>query len=69
MWSLVYVAVLSFLNIVCSKSLAPVYEQLADAYQHAKDKVVIAKVDADAHRALGQRFDVSGMSSLMLNAN
>jgi protein disulfide-isomerase A6 len=43
-----------------SKSLAPVYEQLADTFVHAKDKVVIAKVDADAHRALGQRFDVKG---------
>jgi protein disulfide-isomerase A6 len=44
-----------------SKSLAPVYEQLADSYQHAKDKVVIAKVDADAHRDLGQRFGVTGV--------
>jgi protein disulfide-isomerase A6 len=59
--SLVYGSVV-ILNILYSKALAPVYEQLADAFQHAKDKVVIAKVDADAHRALGQRFGVSGMS-------
>jgi len=40
--------------------LAPVYEQLADAYQYAKDKVVVAKVDADAHRELGKRFGIQG---------
>ena len=50
-------------SLICdSKSLAPVYEQLADAYQHLKDKVVIAKVDADAHGDLGKRFGVSGRS-------
>lgn len=43
-----------------SKTLAPVYEQLADAYQNQKDKVIVAKVDADAHRDLGQRFGVKG---------
>jgi len=37
-----------------------VYEQLADAYQNQKDKVIVAKVDADAHRDLGQRFGVKG---------
>jgi len=51
---------------VNSKTLAPIYEQLADAYQHAKDKVIIAKVDADAHRALGERFGVAGISSSRL---
>lgn len=29
------------------QSLAPKYELLADAYAHAKDKVIIAKVDSD----------------------
>jgi protein disulfide-isomerase A6 len=47
-----------------SKTLAPVYEQLADAYTHAKDKVIVAKVDADAHRELGQRFGVTGFPTL-----
>jgi protein disulfide-isomerase A6 len=47
-----------------SKTLAPVYEQLADAYTHAKEKVIVAKVDADAHRELGQRFGVTGFPTL-----
>ncbi|EPQ54104.1 protein disulfide isomerase [Gloeophyllum trabeum ATCC 11539] len=47
------------------KNLAPVYEQLADAYSHAKDKVIIAKVDADgAGRPLGQKYGVSGFPTL-----
>jgi thiol-disulfide isomerase/thioredoxin len=44
-----------------SKTLAPTYEKLADSYQHQKKKVVIAKVDADAHKELGQRFGVTGI--------
>ena len=46
------------------KSLAPKYEKLADAFQHAKDKVIIAKVDADGDgRPLGQKYDVKGFPS------
>lgn len=46
------------------KTLAPVYEELASAFEHAKDKVQIAKVDADAERALGKRFGVQGFPTL-----
>ncbi|KAF9468074.1 protein disulfide isomerase [Collybia nuda] len=47
------------------KSLAPVYEQLADAYAHASDKVVIAKVDADgAGKAVGKKYGVTGFPTL-----
>jgi len=46
------------------KHLAPIYELVADALAHVKDKVVIAKVDADAHRELGSRFDVTGFPTL-----
>ncbi|KAG6004784.1 Protein disulfide-isomerase erp38 [Claviceps pusilla] len=46
------------------KTLAPVYEQLALAFEHAKDKIQIAKVDADAERALGKRFGVQGFPTL-----
>lgn len=46
------------------KTLAPVYEELAHAFEHAKDKVQIAKVDADAERALGKRFGVQGFPTL-----
>lgn len=46
------------------QNLAPTYEQLADAFSHAKDKVIIAKVDADgAGRPLGQKYDVTGYPS------
>ncbi|PNS18928.1 Protein disulfide-isomerase tigA [Sphaceloma murrayae] len=46
------------------KNLAPVYDELAGAFEHVKDKVTIAKVDADAHRDLGQRFGVQGFPTL-----
>ncbi|KAI9062013.1 protein disulfide isomerase [Trametes sanguinea] len=47
------------------KNLAPTYEQLADAFAHAKDKVVIAKVDADgAGKPLGQKYGVTGFPTL-----
>ena len=46
------------------KSLAPVYEELATNFEFAKDKVTIAKVDADAEKDLGRRFDVQGFPTL-----
>lgn len=46
------------------KKLAPVYEDLAFNFEHAKDKVQIAKVDADAERELGKRFGVQGFPTL-----
>ncbi|KAF8656274.1 hypothetical protein AX16_002710 [Volvariella volvacea WC 439] len=47
------------------KNLAPVYEQLADAFAHAKDKVIIAKVDADGvGKPLGQKYGVKGYPTL-----
>lgn len=45
------------------KSLAPVWDQLGDAFSHVKD-VVIAKVDADSERDLGSRFGVQGFPTL-----
>ena len=46
------------------KTLAPVYEELALGFEHAKDKVQIAKVDADAERELGKRFGIQGFPTL-----
>ena len=46
------------------KNLAPVYEELATAFEFAKDKVQIAKVDADAEKSLGKRFGVQGFPTL-----
>ena len=52
------------------KNLAPIYEQLGDAFAHAKDKVVIAKVDADgAGKPLGQKYGVTGYPSTYINLN
>jgi protein disulfide-isomerase A6 len=45
------------------KNLAPEYELVGDAFATTKD-VVIAKVDADQHRTLGERFDVHGFPTL-----
>jgi len=51
------------------KNLAPIYEKLADAYTHAKDKVIIAKVDADGEgKPLGTKYDVTGFPSMPSNA-
>ena len=47
-----------------TKNLAPIYEELADAYAHAKDKVIIAKVDADGEgKSLGTKYGVTGFPS------
>ena len=46
------------------KSLAPVYEELGANFESAKDKVTIAKVDADAEKDLGRRFGVQGFPTL-----
>ncbi|KAJ7494745.1 protein disulfide isomerase [Mycena galericulata] len=47
------------------KNLAPIYEQLADAYAHVKDRVIVAKVDADGEgKPLGQKFGVTGYPTL-----
>lgn len=46
------------------KTLAPVYEELAQSLEWAKSKVQIAKVDADAEKSLGKRFGVQGFPTL-----
>ncbi|KAG0706801.1 protein disulfide isomerase [Suillus ampliporus] len=47
------------------KNLAPTYEQLGDAFAHAKGKVIVAKVDADgAGKPLGQKYGVTGYPTL-----
>lgn len=45
------------------KTLAPIYEELAQAFEFSKD-VQIAKVDADAEKELGKRFGVQGFPTL-----
>lgn len=46
------------------KSLAPVYEELAQNFGFASDQLVIGKVDADEHKDLGRKFGVQGFPTL-----
>ncbi len=46
------------------KTLAPVYEQLAHDFAFAKDKISIAKVDADSEKSLGKRFGIQGFPTI-----
>lgn len=46
------------------KTLAPIYEELATAFEHSKGNVQIAKVDADAEKSLGKRFGIQGFPTL-----
>lgn len=47
------------------KTLAPVYEQLAQEFAFAKkDKLTIAKVDADREKELGKRFGIQGFPTI-----
>jgi len=45
------------------KHLIPDYEKLANAYANEKD-IVIAKIDADKHKDIGGRYDVSGFPTI-----
>jgi protein disulfide-isomerase-like protein len=45
------------------KSLTPKYEKVAASYE-GDESVVIAKVDADAHKELGGRFGVKGFPTI-----
>lgn len=48
------------------QNLAPIYEEVANAFAHAKDKIVIAKVDADgAGKSLGQKYEIKGYPSAL----
>lgn len=46
------------------KTLAPIYEQLAEDFAFAKKDIIIAKVDADSEKSLGKRFGVQGFPTL-----
>lgn len=46
------------------KTLAPVYEELAQSFAFAENKVTIAKVDADENRSLGKRFGIQGFPTV-----
>lgn len=46
------------------KNLVPIYEKVAEAFSHAKDKVIIARVDADAHKSLRDRYEIEGYPTI-----
>ncbi|KAG0039851.1 hypothetical protein BGZ83_002711, partial [Gryganskiella cystojenkinii] len=46
------------------KNLAPTYEELGDAFETKKDQVIIAKVNADVHQALGSKYGVQGFPTI-----
>ncbi|KAF9158370.1 hypothetical protein DFQ26_007728 [Actinomortierella ambigua] len=46
------------------KNLEPTYNELGAAFKDQKEKVIIAKVNADEHRALGNRFNIKGFPTL-----
>jgi len=46
------------------KTLAPTYEELAEKFAFAGDKISIGKVDADEHKDLGRKFGVQGFPTL-----
>ncbi|KAK9365853.1 thioredoxin-like protein [Lipomyces kononenkoae] len=46
------------------KNLAPIYEELADSYASRKDKIQIAKIDADVNRKVGKKYDIKGFPTI-----
>ncbi|KAK9453200.1 thioredoxin-like protein [Dipodascopsis uninucleata] len=46
------------------KNLAPIYEELADSYVSKKDKIQIAKIDADQHRSIGKKYGIKGFPTI-----
>lgn len=46
------------------QALVKTWEELATKYEFAKDKITIARVDADDHKQLGHRFGVQGFPTL-----
>lgn len=45
------------------KKLAPIWEELATVFKHDKN-VVIGKVNADEHKSLGSKYEVTGYPTL-----
>ncbi|KAG6373480.1 thioredoxin-domain-containing protein [Boletus reticuloceps] len=53
------------LNSASFQTLAPIYEQLGDAFAHDKEKVIIAKIDSDGDgRSIAQKHGVTGFPTL-----
>ena len=46
------------------KTLAPIYAELGEAYAHANDKLIIAKLDCDNFGSIGSDYGVTGFPTL-----
>ncbi|KAG0074534.1 hypothetical protein BGZ90_010684 [Linnemannia elongata] len=46
------------------KNLEPIYAQLGEAFSTKKDKLLIAKADADSERTLASRFGIRGYPTI-----
>lgn len=46
------------------KRLNPVYEELADAFSHAKGKIQVVKIDGDIHRKTAKKYGVTGFPTI-----
>ncbi|RKP03665.1 hypothetical protein CXG81DRAFT_7738, partial [Caulochytrium protostelioides] len=46
------------------RTLAPTWDQLAVRLADHADDIVVAKIDADAHRAIGERLGITGFPTL-----
>ncbi len=44
--------------------MAPTFEELATAFAHSNDQVIIAKIDVDAHKSIGSRFAIKGFPTI-----
>eukprot|EP00833_Pecoramyces_ruminatium_P000831 jgi/Orpsp1_1/1174863/evm.model.c7180000051714.1 len=42
------------------KRLAPVYEELAAAYEKENDKIIIAELNADEEKDIAKKYDIKG---------
>ena len=40
--------------------LAPIYEELAAAYEKESDKIIIAELNADEEKDIAKKYDIKG---------
>ncbi|ORX44465.1 ER-resident thioredoxin protein [Piromyces finnis] len=48
------------------KRLAPVYEELAAAYEKDNDKIIIAELNADEEKDIARKYDIKGFPTIKL---
>jgi len=48
------------------KELKPIYEALADSYDHVSEKIIIARIDADKHKPVIKSQNIKGYPTIKL---